>query len=94
MYVILVYDIKTDEAGAGQKVWRKVFGKCKQYLHHVQNSVFQGVLSKAQLFELQCEVKKIIRDELDSVIIFSSGNENWMTKVVLGVEINNTSNIL
>ena len=47
MYVILVYDIKSDEGG--QKALAKTFKTCKKYLTHIQNSVFEGELSEAQL---------------------------------------------
>lgn len=39
MYVILVYDIKSDEGG--QKVLSKTFKTCKKYLSHIQNSVLK-----------------------------------------------------
>lgn len=48
MYVILVYDIKTDENG--QKVLNKTFKICKKYLSHIQNSVFEGDLGVRQRF--------------------------------------------
>ena len=41
MYVILVYDIKTDNGG--QKVLNRTFKICKKYLCHIQNSVFEGI---------------------------------------------------
>ena len=47
MYVILVYDIKTDNGG--QKVLNRTFKICKKYLCHIQNSVFEGELSEAQI---------------------------------------------
>ena len=45
MYIILVYDIKSDDGG--QKVLSKTFKICKRYLSHIQNSVFEGELSNA-----------------------------------------------
>ena len=50
MYIILVYDIVMDKQGS--KVSRHVFKICKKYLTHVQNSVFEGELTKAQLARL------------------------------------------
>ena len=47
MYVILVYDIKTDNGG--QKVLNRTFKICKKYLCHIQNSVFEGELSEDQI---------------------------------------------
>lgn len=40
MYVILVYDIKSDKGG--QKVLAKTFKTCKKYLIHIQNSVLKA----------------------------------------------------
>ena len=51
MYIILVYDISLE--GNGQKRWNRVFKICKQYLTHIQNSVFEGEISKADLFKLE-----------------------------------------
>ena len=82
MYVILVYDIsQTDK---GQKRWNRVFKLCKQYLIHVQNSVFEGEISKANLFKLEHNFNDEINQELDSVIIFKSRNERWLDKEILG----------
>ena len=82
MVVILVYDIsQTDK---GQKRWNRVFKLCKQYLIHVQNSVFEGEISKANLFKLEHNINDEINQELDSVIIFKSRNERWLDKEILG----------
>lgn len=68
MYVILVYDIICDEKG--RKILPKVFKICKKYLVHIQNSVFEGNLSKANSLALQKELDVYIRKDKDSVIMF------------------------
>ncbi len=94
MYVILVYDINLEEK-EGQRVLRKVFKTCKQYLVHIQNSVFEGELLESQLLKLQKELDKYIRNDLDSVILFKSRNQKWLEKEFLGkVEDDKTSNFL
>lgn len=45
----------------GPKVLRKVFKECKKFLVHIQNSVFEGELSDAQLFKLEIMLKKLLR---------------------------------
>lgn len=90
MYVILVYDIKFDEDGA--KVLRNIFKISKKYLTHIQNSVFEGELSKALLKKLEYELKEWIRNDRDSVLIFTSQSKRWMKKEFWGVEDNKTSN--
>ena len=47
MYVVLVYDIAQDKNG--QKRWSHVYKICKKYLSHIQNSVFEGEISKVQI---------------------------------------------
>lgn len=94
MYVILVYDINLEEK-EGQRVLRKVFKTCKQYLVHIQNSVFEGELLESQLLKLQKELDKYIRNDLDSVILFKSRSQKWLEKEFLGkIEEDNTSNFL
>lgn len=51
MYVILVYDIICDEKG--KKILPKVFKICKKYLVHIQNSVFEGNISKVNVLALK-----------------------------------------
>lgn len=51
MYVVLVYDISQEENGARR--WSRIFKICKKYLSHIQDSVFEGELSNAQLESLK-----------------------------------------
>lgn len=89
MYVILVYDITMDDRG--KKILPKVFKCCKKYLNHIQNSVFEGVLTEAKLKQLEIDIKKLVRKDEDSVIIFKSRNERWLEKEYWGKRDDNTS---
>lgn len=94
MYVILVYDINLEEK-EGQRVLRKVFKTCKQYLVHIQNSVFEGELLESQLLKLEKELDRYIRSDMDSVILFKSRSQKWLEKEFLGKkEDDKTSNFL
>jgi CRISPR-associated protein Cas2 len=93
MYVIMVYDIELKDY-VGNKVLRKVFKLSKEYLNHVQNSVFEGEMSEGQLMQLKYELKDVIREDKDSVIFFSSSKEEWLAKEILGVNKNAFSNLL
>ena len=73
MYIVLVYDVSQEENGARR--WSRIFKICKKYLTHIQNSVFEGELSKGQLAQLQKELKESLDNESDSVIIFKSRQE-------------------
>lgn len=92
LYVILVYDIITDERG--KKILPKVFKTCKKYLTHIQNSVFEGNLSRENAFALKQELDRYIRKDKDSVIMFHTREERWMTKEFLGIVDDKTSNFL
>lgn len=92
MYVVLVYDVSQQENVS--KRWLRIFKICKKYLTHIQNSVFEGELSKAQLAKLQQELKLYIDEELDSVIIFKSRQEKWLDKEFWGRKDDATSFIL
>ena len=92
LYIILVYDIVFDEGGS--RVLRKVFNICKKYLHHIQNSVFEGELSKSQLKYLKSELEFLIRSDRDSLIIFEQNSDKWIKKNFFGLKVDKTSNIL
>lgn len=87
MYIILVYDVAEKRVG-------KMLKLCRKYLHWIQNSVFEGELSEAQLAELKFKASKIMDDEIDSIIIFKSRNDKWLDKEIIGVEKNTTDIIL
>ena len=92
MYIVLVYDVSQEENGARR--WSRIFKICKKYLTHIQNSVFEGEMSKGQLAQLQKELKEYIDKELDSVIIFKSRQEKWLDKEFWGRKDDLTSFIL
>lgn len=92
MYVVLVYDIKSDDGG--QRVLSKTFKICKRYLSHIQNSVFEGELSNSQIVKLQYELNGIIRKDRDSIILFKSRSERWLEKEMWGVQEDRTSNFI
>lgn len=87
MYVILVYDM-------GQERVAKMLKLCRQYLHWIQNSVFEGQLTEAKLQELIQKAKEIMDINYDSLIIFSNLNQNWLQKEVIGKERSSTSMFL
>ena len=92
MYIVLVYDVSQEENGARR--WSRIFKICKKYLTHIQNSVFEGELSKGQLAQLQKELKEYIDKELDSVILFKSRQQKWLDKEFWGRKDDLTSFIL
>jgi CRISPR-associated protein Cas2 len=91
MYVILVYDIVADEAGA--KISRNVFKNCKKYLTNVQKSTFEGEVTLPQLRKLQVELNEFIRKDRDSLTVFYGNNKTWLKKEFWGLVDNKMSNI-
>jgi CRISPR-associated protein Cas2 len=88
MYVILVYDV-------GQKRVGKMLKLCRKYLNWIQNSVFEGEITKVKLKELISYAKSIMKeDKGDSLIIFKSREEKWLEKEVIGEEKNPVDNFL
>lgn len=92
MYAILVYDIVTDTQG--KKNLPNVFKISKKYLSHIQNSVFEGNITKAGIIALKAELKKYIRKDQDSVILFTTRDEKWLNKEFLGSQDDKTSRFI
>ncbi|MBR8702735.1 CRISPR-associated endonuclease Cas2 [Porphyromonas levii] len=86
MYVILVYDI-------GEKRVGKMLKLCRRYLNWIQNSVFEGEITEFKLKELKTKAYAIMK-ESDSLIIFSSRQEGWLDKEIMGIEKASTDNFL
>lgn len=88
MYVVVVYDVDKTRCG-------KMLKLCRGYLHHIQNSVFEGEITDARLEELKIKAKKIMDEEdADSLIVFKSRNEKWLDKEIVGADKRPVDNIL
>lgn len=83
MYIILVYDV-------GEKRVGKMLKLCRKYLHWIQNSVFEGEISDAKLLALKAQAKDIMDIKEDSLIIFSSRDNHWLDKEIVGKERSST----
>ncbi|MBZ4663990.1 MAG: CRISPR-associated protein Cas2 [Caloramator sp.] len=81
MFVILVYDVE-------EKRVAKVLKKCREYLTWVQNSVFEGDITEANLKKLQMELNRIIKKEADSVIIYKFNSLKYSSREVMGLDKN------
>ena len=87
MYCIVVYDVN-------EKRVAKMLKLCRRYLNWIQNSVFEGEVSELKLKEFIFEARQIMDESCDSLIIFSSRNERWLDKQVVGLERNSLDNFL
>ncbi len=87
MYVLLVYDV-------GEKRVGKILKFLRKHLHWIQNSVFEGEITEAQLMKIENGVKKIIDFSSDSVIFFCSRDKKWLDKHIIGQEKQDTDNFI
>lgn len=81
MYVIVVYDV-------GEKRVGKMLKLTRQYFNWIQNSVFEGETTEVRLKEYRLKAKEIMKMEEDSLIIFSSRDNKWLEKDIIGKEKN------
>ena len=88
-----MYDINT-MTKAGRKRLRQIFKLMKRYLIRIQNSVFEGEITKAKFEEMKSKVNEIIDSTIDSVIFFKSRDIKWMDKDICGLEKEDTDNFL
>ncbi|ATZ60985.2 MAG: CRISPR-associated endoribonuclease Cas2 [candidate division WS2 bacterium] len=77
MYVIAVYDVNVDRVN-------KVRIFLKQYLNWVQNSVFEGELTKVELKTIEGSVKDLIDQDEDSVRIYILRSDKFLQTIELG----------
>lgn len=87
MYVIIVYDVKVERVS-------KVCYFLRQYLNWIQNSVFEGELTKSQLLKIKSELKNLIDENEDSIIIYKMRTKNTLEREIIGIEKSDTSTII
>lgn len=79
LFTILVYDVN-------QRRVAKVLKKCRQYLNWVQNSVFEGEISEANLKKLKMELDRIIKKDEDSVILYYLRTTKYSSREIMGLK--------
>ena len=86
MLILVTYDVDTSTR-AGEKRLRKVANECVNYGQRVQNSVFECILTEAQIVGLKAALSSIIDDTTDSIRFYYLGS-NWQRKIeTLGKQI-------
>lgn len=80
MYIIIVYDINVERV-------HKVHKFLKTYLHWQQNSVFEGEITNAQYQTIIENLKEIIDENSDSILIYTFPKK-YLNKKILGIEKN------
>ncbi|MCQ1535280.1 CRISPR-associated endonuclease Cas2 [Methanosarcina sp. KYL-1] len=86
MYVVIVYDVGVERVN-------KVRTFLRQYMNWVQNSVFEGELTKAELMKVRSRLKELINDNSDHIIFYSSKDRKYLGIEELGTPKADTGNI-
>ncbi|MEM0466087.1 MAG: CRISPR-associated endonuclease Cas2 [Candidatus Thermoplasmatota archaeon] len=87
MYVIVVYDVNVDRVN-------KVRIFLKQYLNWVQNSVFEGELTKSELSIVEHAVQELINQSEDSVRIYVLRSDKYLEMIEVGTSKVDVSEII
>jgi len=87
MFVILVYDTLAERNPV-------VLKTCRQYLHWVQRSVFEGELSAAQYRLLTRKLTEQIDTSYDSVQIYTVRAPEFVDQHTIGTSLAETGPIL
>ena len=87
MYVIIVYDVGVERVN-------KVRIFLKQYMNWVQNSVFEGELTKVELKKVEDGIKDLIDEDGDSVRVYAMRSDKYIQTVELGTRKADISEII
>jgi CRISPR-associated protein Cas2 len=87
MYVIIVYDVQVERIDDLRKYLRR-------YLDWVQNSVFEGELTLAQLEEIKVGISRHIDKEKDHLVIYQVRDKELLKKDAIGTLKSEPSTII
>lgn len=86
MYAIIVYDVKVEKN-------RKVLKFLRTQMNWVQNSVFEGELTKSELREVESKLTKMAGTG-DSIVIYKMSSKNYVDKRTIGQEKGSSDRIV
>ena len=85
MYVVIVYDVAVGRVNRVKKFLR-------QHLHWVQNSVFEGEVTRAEFERIKATLREIIDEDEDSIVIYKL--RSMPKREVMGVEKNPMEDVI
>ena len=85
MLILVTYDVST-ETKEGQRRLSKVAKKCEANGQRVQNSVFECILDYSQYLTLVADLKKIIKEDEDSLRFYNLGAKYDGKVVHIGIK--------
>ena len=77
MYAIVVYDVGVQRVNKVKKILR-------MYMTWIQNSVFEGEITEAELMELKRKLREVIEKDSDAVHFYILKSEKYLKKETLG----------
>lgn len=87
LFVIMVYDVNVKRVA-------KVLKRSRKYLYWVQNSVFEGEISEANLSKLKMELSRVIKEDEDSVILYTFRTTKYSKRETMGLKKGGEENII
>ncbi|AEK72634.1 hypothetical protein GQS_03665 [Thermococcus sp. 4557] len=85
MYVVIVYDVAVGRVNRVKKFLR-------QHLHWVQNSVFEGEVTRAEYERIKTTLREIIDEDEDSIVIYKL--RSMPRREVMGIEKNPMEDVI
>jgi len=85
MYVVIVYDVAVERVNRVKKFLR-------QHLHWVQNSVFEGEVTRAEFERIKVTLRETIDEDEDSIVIYKL--RSMPKREVMGVEKNPMEDVI
>lgn len=79
MYAVIVYDVGVERVS-------KVCKYLRTRMNWVQNSVFEGELTKAELLKLKLDLEDLIDKETDSILFYIIYSQKAFKREKMGVE--------
>lgn len=85
--MVIVYDVNVERLN-------KVRIFLKQYVDWMQNSVFEGEVTKAKLKEIEIGLKELIDESEDSIIIYKVRDQGLVERSFIGEPKVEPTNVL
>lgn len=87
IYVVVVYDVSVERINGVRQFLRR-------YLTWVQNSAFEGELTKGELERVKTGLRRLIKRDEDSILFYVASSPKWIRKDVLGIEKAEVSTVI
>ena len=86
-YCIVTYDVGEERVNRVRKI-------LKRYLNWVQNSVFEGEIGEGKLEKCLHELKRVIKEDADSIYIYRLEMRDNCRKLIIGREKGSVFNLI